>query len=92
MFVVLISAILFTVAREQVGRVALVVFCIGTVEALLGLAAVMTLFQTVAAIGYAQSLSAYAEAIGATLIVLVVASGSMNGLLWIGIRILQLVV
>ena len=90
-FLVFFSALILASAQEEMGRVALVVFFTGCAEFLFGLIAIMTLFKTVAAIGYANSVRAYAEAIGATALVLVVASATMNGVLWLGLLILQVV-
>jgi hypothetical protein len=82
--VILFLAILLTVAREEAGRVAIVVFATGLVELVLALAAIMSLFRTMGAIGEARTLFGYCEAVLATLLVLVVASALMNGILWIG--------
>jgi hypothetical protein len=80
------------IARDEVGRVALIVFFIGLGEFVFGLIAVMTLFQTIGAMGEANSPAAYAQALAATALVLVVASVTMNALLWVGLGILQVVV
>ncbi len=85
-------AVVLAISREAVGRVALVVFITGLGEFILGLTAVMTLFQTVGAIGYARDLFSYLQAIAATLIVVAVASVTMNALLWLGIQAVQRVV
>ncbi len=85
-------SILLAISREAVGRVAIVVFATGLGELVLGLTAVMMLFQTIGAIGQAEDLLSYAEAIGATLVVLVVASVSMNALFWVGAEMVQRVI
>jgi hypothetical protein len=91
-FLVMMSAIVLTVARESVGRVALVVFVTGLIEFILGTTFIMTLFRTFGAIGEAQRLTAYLEAILATALVLVVASYVMNLVLWAGVWLVQRVV
>jgi hypothetical protein len=82
---------MLTAARDMVGRVALIVFFVGLGEFIIGLIAVMSLFQTVGAIGHARGLLSYAQAIGATAMILLVASLTMNGLLAIGIWVVQAV-
>lgn len=88
-FAVMMAAVVMTVAREPVGRVALVVFITGSVEIVLGLTFIMTLFRTFGAIGEARSVLAYVEAIAATAVVLVVASYVMNTVLWAGVWLVQ---
>jgi hypothetical protein len=91
-FLVMMAAIVLTVARESVGRVALVIFVTGLIEFILGTMFLMTLFRTFGAIGEARRLLAYLEAIVATALVLVVASYVMTGVLWVGVWIVQRVV
>ena len=85
-------AIILAIARDEVGRVALVVFFTGLGEFIFGLVAIMTLFQTVGAIGEANNPLACLQAIAATAVVLLVATATMNGLLWAGLSLLQVVV
>ncbi len=89
---VIITATFLTLWRDPVGRVALIVFVTGLGEVFFGLTALLALFRTIGAIGQARRLSAYAEALVATGLVLVVASALMNGLLWIGVWLVQRVV
>jgi hypothetical protein len=86
---VFFAAIILTLARDPVGRVAIVVFFTGLAEFIFGTMAVMTLFQTVGAIGEADRPQAYVEAILRTALALVVATVTMNGLLWIGVWLVQ---
>lgn len=86
------TATALAVARDPIGRVALVVFVTGLIEIILGTTAVMTLFRTLGAIGEARRLTAYAEAILATVLVLTVASISMNAVFAVGMRLAQVVV
>jgi hypothetical protein len=90
-FLVFFSALILAIAQEETGRVALVVFFTGCVEFVFGLIAIMTLFRTVAQIGYANSVGAYLQAIGVTTVVLIVATATMNAVLWLGLMILQVV-
>lgn len=92
LFAVFFIAIGMAIARDEVGRVALVVFFTGLGEFVFGLVAIMTLFQTIGAIGEAHRLQEYLQAIAATAVVLFVATATMNGLLWAGMSILQRVV
>jgi hypothetical protein len=82
--VVFLCATLFGVAREPYGRVAIVVFCTGGTVIWLALLAIVTLFRTLGALGEARSIYAHLEAIVATGLVLVVASVSINAVLWAG--------
>ena len=77
------------VLRDPAGRVGIVVFLMGLCETVLGVTALMALFQTVAAIGYANRFSAYIESIVATILVLAVASLVMNGVLWVGFWLIR---
>jgi len=87
---VFLTALMLTAARDVVGRVALIVFIIGSAEFVVGTIAVMTLFKTIGSLGYAKGVVAYAQALAATAMVLVVATLTMNGMLAIGIRVVQL--
>ena len=87
-FGILVVATCLAIAREEAGRVALIVFVTGLCEVALGATALLALFRTVAGIGEARGLAAYVEAFAATLLVLVLASVAMNGVLWLGVRIM----
>ena len=89
MLAVFLAAVLLAIARDPVGRVAIVVFFTGLGEFFMGLAAVMTLFQTIGAIGYARDLVSYAKAISSTIAVLIIASVCMNLLLGLGIDLIS---
>lgn len=89
---VLALAVILTVCRSQVGRVALVVFCTGLIEVILGTTAIMNLFKTLAAFGQARGLLAHIEALAATAVVLMIASLSMNGVLWVSLALLGQIV
>lgn len=89
---VMMAAVVLGVARESVGRVALVVFVTGLVEFVLGTTFLVTLFRTFGALGEARRVRAYLEAIVASALVLVVASYVMNIVLWVGVWLVQRVV
>lgn len=91
-FAVFFSALIMGIARDEVGRVGLVVFFIGLIEIVLGTAALMSLFQSIGAIGEADGVLAYAQAIATTAMVLLVATLSMNVVLWAGVWLAQIVV
>jgi hypothetical protein len=86
---VFLVAIVLTVAREATGRVALVVFFTGLAVFIFALMAIMTLFRTVGAIGHANKPIAYLEAILATLLVLLVATLTLDVLFWVGMWLAQ---
>lgn len=92
LFLIWMTAITLTVCREPIGRVAVIVFITGLIEIVLGTTAIMTLFRTLGAIGEARRITAYAEAVLATMLVLVVASISMNAVFAVGIRLAQRVI
>lgn len=92
LFLIWMIAIVLTVSRDPIGRVAVVVFLTGLIEIVLATTAIMTLFRTLGAIGEARRLTAYAEAILATALILVTASVSMNTVLVVGVRLAQLAV
>lgn len=89
---VAISAWVMAILRDPAGRALVIVFATGAGEVLLGLAAVMALFQTVGAIGEARSLVAHAEALAATSVVLTLATGLMSGWLFAGCWLIALCV
>ncbi len=92
LFAVFMLALALTVAREPVGRVALVVFITLGAELACGTTAVMLLFQTIAAIGDARDVVEYAQAFLATAIVLSVAAYLMLGMFSVCIMVINRVV
>lgn len=80
-YVVFMLAMALAVAREPVGRVALVVFIALGAELICGTAAVMLLFQTISSIGEARDALECVQGLMATAIVLAVASGLMLAML-----------
>jgi hypothetical protein len=86
---VLMLGIIFSLVRDPVGRVALIVFITGLGETILGVTAIMALFQTVGAIGMARGLFEHAEAVAATTVVLAVATAVMSSWLFLGAWLVQ---
>jgi hypothetical protein len=86
---VLLGALLLSAARDPVAIVAVIVFVTGLGEVVLGTTAIMALFQTLGALGTARGLTAHAEALVATTVVLAVATALMTGWLFIGAWIVQ---
>ena len=78
------AALVFTLARDPLTRVLLFVFATGLGEVYLGLAAVMSLFRTIGALGEARGLLEHAEALAATTAVLVVGTAVMSAWLFVG--------
>jgi hypothetical protein len=92
LFAVLLVALVLAISRNAAGRVAIIVFFAGLGEVILGTTALMHLFQTIGRFGAARGLSAHLEALMATIIVLVLATASMNAVMWIGVVLLQITV
>jgi hypothetical protein len=84
-FVVFLAALSMAVARDPVGRVALVVFVTSLSMIALGTASLLLLFRAISAIGSAESTYSYIEACAATAGVLVFGSSSMLFVLWCGV-------
>ncbi len=89
---VFMLAIALAIAREPVGRVALVIFIALGGELICGTTAVMLLFQTIASIGEARGVLEYVQGLMATAIVLVVASGLMLSMLSLAMTLVDRVV
>ena len=66
LFLVLALGVMMGIARDEVGRVALIVFITGLGMVVSGTTAIMALFQTLGALGYARGLADHAEAVFAT--------------------------
>jgi hypothetical protein len=87
-FILALSLIL-TIVRDQVGRIALIVFVTALGEVILGTTAVMALFQTIGSLGAAKGLFAHAEAIATTALVLIIGTTIMSSWLFIGAWLVQ---
>jgi hypothetical protein len=85
LFVVILAlCLIFTIVRDQVGRIAFIVFVTALGEVIIGTTAVMALFQTIGALGQARGLLAHAEAVASTTIVVLVATALMSSWLFAG--------
>jgi hypothetical protein len=89
LFVILVLATLMGIVRDEIGRVAVIVFFTGLGTILVVLGAILALFQTVGAFGEAQSLLSHIEALAATAVVLLVGSSVTLGLLFAGAQLVQ---
>jgi hypothetical protein len=84
LFAVLVIGMVLGIVRDEVGRVAVIVFFTGLGTAASGVASIMALFQTIGAFGEARTLGAHVEALAATVLVLTVGSTVMVGLMFAG--------
>lgn len=89
---VLVLAVAMAVARDEVGRVALVIFLTALGAVVLGTSSVLMLFRTVGAFGSARSLGAHLEAVAATAGVLAIGGGATLGVIWCGAAVVHAVV
>ena len=89
MFGVLVLAVVFTMLKDEVGRVAVIVFVTGLGVTIGGLTAIISLFHTLGALGEARTLAAHVEAVGATVLVLAVGSGAMLATLFAGVWLVR---
>lgn len=78
---VIVVSILLALVRDDVGRVALIVFVAGVGEVAVGLFAILGLFRTLGRFGEARGPVAHLEAVASTLLILVAAASVMAGLL-----------
>ena len=77
------------IARDPVGRVALIVFVTALGEVVIGTTAILALFQTIGSLGEAKGLVAHAEAVATTTLVLVLATAIMSSWLFGGAWLVQ---
>jgi hypothetical protein len=85
LFVLIMAlSLLLTIVRDQVGRIALIVFITALGEVFFGTTAVMALFQTIGSLGEAKGLFAHVEALATTTLVLIVATTIMSSWLFAG--------
>ena len=85
-------AIIFTLLRDEVGRVAVIVFSAGLGVTVGGVTAIMALFQTIGAFGEARTWLAHIEALAATALVLVVGSAGMLVFMFLGAYLIRLAI
>jgi hypothetical protein len=90
LFVVILGlSLVLTIVRDQVGRIALIVFITALGEVFFGTTAVMALFQTIGSLGEAKGLFAHAEALATTALVLIIATTIMSSWLFAGAWLVQ---
>jgi hypothetical protein len=90
LFVVILAlSLVLAIVRDQVGRIALIVFVTALGEAIFGVTAILALFQTIGGIGEAKGLFAHAEAVATTALVVVIATAVMASWLFAGAWLVQ---
>ena len=89
LFAILVLGTIMGIVRDEVGRVAVIVFFTGLGTIVVVLGAIMALFQTVGSFGEARSVLSHVEAVAATAVVLVVGSSVTLGLLFAGAQLVQ---
>jgi hypothetical protein len=90
LFVFIIAlGVFLAIIRDPVGRIALIVFITGFGEVVIGVSAIMALFQTIGALGEAKGLVAHAEAVATTTLVLIIATAMMSSWLFAGAWLVQ---
>ncbi len=87
--VILAIGVILAIARDQVGRIALIVFVTALGEAIFGTTAVLALFQTIGGIGEAKGLFNHVEAVATTALVVVIATAVMAFWLFAGAWLVQ---
>ena len=92
MLAVVVLAVVFTLLREQTGRVGVIVFITGLGVTFGGVAALLTLFETIGALAQAQTWPARAQAVVATALVLAVGSAGMLGAMFVGFYLVRMAV
>jgi hypothetical protein len=86
---ILALCIILTIVRDQVGRIALIVFVTALGEVIFGTTAVLALFQTIGSFGEAKGMFAHAEAIATTTLVLIIGTTIMSSWLFVGAWLVQ---
>lgn len=81
---VALMSVVMAMARDPFTRAFLIVLVTGLGEVFLGVVSVMSLFQTVGALGSARGLVEHAEALAATSVVLAIATAMMGGWFFAG--------
>jgi hypothetical protein len=87
--VILAVGLLLAIVRDQVGRIALIVFVTALGEAIFCTAAILALFQTIGGIGEAKGLFAHVEAVATTALVVIIATAIMASWLFAGAWLVQ---
>jgi hypothetical protein len=90
LFVIIMAlGLILSIVRDQVGRIALIVFGTALGEVIIGTTAVLALFQTIGSLGEAKGLFAHAEAVATTALVLIIATTIMSSWLFAGAWLVQ---
>lgn len=89
LFAILVIATAMGIARDEVGRVGVIVFAAGLGLIVSTLAVLLALFQTIGAFGEARGLAAHFEALAASAVVLALGSAVILGLIFVGGLIVQ---
>jgi hypothetical protein len=85
LFVVILAlCVIFAIVRDQVGRIAFIVFVTALCEVIIGTTAVLALFQTIGSLGEAKGMFAHVEAVATTTLVVIIATTVMSSLLFAG--------
>ncbi len=87
-----VLAVVLAMLRDEVGRVAVIVFLAGLGLMASGLMAIMALFQTLGAFGEARGVVAHVEALAASAVVLLVGSAAMLAAIYAGAWLVNLAV
>ncbi len=87
--VVMVLALVLSIARSEQGRITLIVFLSTLGTMLVGATALTHLFRTVGAFGSAEGLRDQMEAIGATVFIVFIASSLMNLIIGVAIFLIQ---
>jgi hypothetical protein len=86
---IMVMGMVLAIARDPVGRIAMIVFVTALGEVVIGTTAILALFQTIGSLGEAKGLVAHAEAVATTTLVLVLATAIMSSWLFAGAWLVQ---
>lgn len=89
MLAIFLAAIVIKITENPAGKVAVVVFTTGLGLIILGATGLLWLFQTLGEIGAANGGGQRLAAVGASAVVLFLATASMTGVLLIGMSFLK---
>jgi hypothetical protein len=89
---ILAFSLILTIVRDQVGRIALIVFVTALGEVIVGTTAVLALFQTIGSLGEAKGLFAHAEAVATTTLVVIIGTTIMSSVLFVGAWLIQVTI
>lgn len=81
---VLVLAVVLTLVRDETGRVGVIVFCTGLTVAASGVASILGLFRTLAALVDARTIPRHLEALVASVAIVAVGSSTVLGAIFAG--------